>query len=150
MINEISAPSAPGGSLGAAAWAGKMLLRLLSPGGKRGLSILIYHRVLREADPLFPGEVTSADFAMQLALLRSCFNVIPLLDAVRHAKAGTLPPRAACITFDDGYADNAEVALPLLQQYGLRHLLRGGGFPERRTDVERHRDRAGAALFWRA
>jgi peptidoglycan/xylan/chitin deacetylase (PgdA/CDA1 family) len=30
-----------------------------------------------------------------------------------------LPPRAACITFDDGYADNAEVALPLLLQHGL-------------------------------
>lgn len=97
----------------------KSLLSLLSPGGRRGLSILIYHRVLPRKDPLFPGEVDRADFALQMALLQSRFNVLPLLEAVQRAKAGTLPPRAAAITFDDGYADNAEVALPVLQQYGL-------------------------------
>ncbi|WP_229415885.1 hypothetical protein [Pseudoduganella armeniaca] len=32
----------------------KTLLSLLSPGGRRGLSILIYHRVLPRKDPLFP------------------------------------------------------------------------------------------------
>ncbi|MES2263066.1 MAG: polysaccharide deacetylase family protein [Pseudomonadota bacterium] len=98
---------------------GQALLRLLSPGGRSGLSILIYHRVLPVKDPLFPGEVDQVEFDQQLRWLASCFNVIPLIDAVRHARAGTLPPRAACITFDDGYADNAEVALPLLQRHGL-------------------------------
>jgi peptidoglycan/xylan/chitin deacetylase (PgdA/CDA1 family) len=98
---------------------GKALMRLLSPGGQRGLSILIYHRVLEQPDPLFPGEVDRVEFDRQLRLLKSLFNVIPLTEAVRHARAGTLPPRAACITFDDGYADNAEVALPLLRAHGL-------------------------------
>jgi peptidoglycan/xylan/chitin deacetylase (PgdA/CDA1 family) len=95
------------------------MLRLLSPGGGPKLSILIYHRVLPQTDPLFPGEVDRVAFNHQMALVKSRFNVLPLLDAVRLARAGELPPRAACITFDDGYADNAEVALPLLQQHGL-------------------------------
>ena len=98
---------------------GRALTRLLSPGGKRGLSILIYHRVLPKKDPLFPGEVDAADFDKQLGILKSCFNVIPLIDAVRLAHAGNLPARAACITFDDGYADNAEIALPILQQHQI-------------------------------
>ncbi|MDB5936849.1 MAG: polysaccharide deacetylase family protein [Massilia sp.] len=98
---------------------GKAMMRLLSPGGKHGLSIFIYHRVLPCKDPLFPGEVDSAEFDRDLRRIASMFNVIPLLDAVRHSAAGTLPPRAACITFDDGYADNAEVALPVLQRHRL-------------------------------
>lgn len=106
--------AAPGGGL-----LGKALMRVLSPGGERGLSILIYHRVLAEPDPLFPGEVDRAEFDRQLGLVKSMFQVIPLIDAVHHLRAGTLPPRAACITFDDGYADNAEEALPLLQKHGL-------------------------------
>ena len=98
---------------------GKALMRVVSPGGRNGLSILIYHRVLPEPDPLFPGEADRVEFDRQLRLLKSMFNVIPLIDGVRRLRAGTLPPRAACITFDDGYADNAEVALPLLRQHGL-------------------------------
>jgi len=94
-------------------------LSLLSGGGRRAPAILIYHRVLPQPDPLFPGEVHREQFDRQLGWLKSRFNVLPLLDAVQLAAQGRLPPRSACITFDDGYADNAEVALPVLQQHGL-------------------------------
>ncbi|MGF6114725.1 peptidoglycan/xylan/chitin deacetylase (PgdA/CDA1 family) [Janthinobacterium lividum] len=83
------------------------------------LSILIYHRVLARPDPLFPGEVDAALFQRQLRLLQRFYTPLPLSDAVRRLQDGSLPPRAACITFDDGYADNAQVALPLLQRHGL-------------------------------
>lgn len=98
----------------------RSLLNLLSPGGSHGrLSILIYHRVVIQPDPLFPDECDAQRFDQQLRQLAACFNVIPLSEAVRALARGTLPPRAACITFDDGYADNAEVALPILQRHGL-------------------------------
>jgi peptidoglycan/xylan/chitin deacetylase (PgdA/CDA1 family) len=121
--NTASTPAAERDSRLALA-LGKGLMRMLSPGGNSGLSIFIYHRVLPHKDPLFPGEVDRADFDRDLRRIKSMFNVISLLDAVRHTAAGTLPPRAACITFDDGYADNAEVALPILQ----RHQLSGTFF----------------------
>jgi len=100
-------------------WPTGPLLQLLSPGGRHGLSIMIYHRVLAAPDPLFPGEIDRAAFGIQLGLLKSSFNVLALEDAVRLMRAGQLPPRAACITFDDGYADNAVEALPILQRFGL-------------------------------
>lgn len=83
------------------------------------LSILIYHRVLARPDPLFPGEVDAALFERQLRLLKRFYAPLPLAEAVQRLQEGNLPPRAACITFDDGYADNAQVALPLLQRHGL-------------------------------
>lgn len=93
---------------------------VLSPrGAKARLSILIYHRVLAEPDSLFPTESTAESFDAQLAVLKQVFNILPLDEAVARLKTASLPTRAACITFDDGYADNATIALPILQRHGL-------------------------------
>ncbi len=92
----------------------------LSPAGPGArLSILIFHRVLPQPDPLFPGEATAASFDAQMQLVKSLFNVLPLPDAIARLKTSALPARAACITFDDGYADNATQALPILKKHGL-------------------------------
>ena len=92
----------------------------LSPAGVGArLSILIYHRVLAELDPIFPGEPTAAVFDAQMAAVKAVFNVLPLPEAIARLKAGALPARAACITFDDGYADNYHLALPILQKHDL-------------------------------
>ncbi|WP_234413954.1 polysaccharide deacetylase family protein [Ideonella sp. A 288] len=100
-------------------WA-RLPLSLLSPAGPRArLSILIFHRVLPERDPLFPTEVDKGDFERICGWLGSMFNVLPLDQAVTRLAAGSLPERAACITFDDGYADNRTQALPILQRHGL-------------------------------
>jgi len=93
--------------------------RLAPAGADAKLSILIYHRVLPEADPLFPSEATVDSFDTQMNLFKRLFNVLPLPEAVVRLNAGTLPARAACITFDDGYADNLTHALPILQKHGL-------------------------------
>lgn len=93
---------------------------VLSPAGVRGrLSILIFHRVLREPDPLFPDELDSRQFDEMMGWLKTWFDVLPLVRAVHHLEQGTLPARAAAITFDDGYADNYTEALPILQRHGL-------------------------------
>lgn len=94
--------------------------RWASPTGPSArLSILIYHRVHRTPDPLFPGEVDAKVFDRQCQWLKSWFDVLPLDRAVRLLARGELPARAASITFDDGYADNHDVALPILQRHGL-------------------------------
>lgn len=96
----------------------KNLLRSLSPSGPEArLSILIFHRVLSEPDPLFPDEPDIRRFNDIVSWLSHWFNVIPLDKAVMQLKGGRLPSRAAVITFDDGYADNVSNALPVLQSY---------------------------------
>lgn len=98
----------------------KSLFRLMSPGGRGArLSVLIFHRVLAEPDPLFPDEMCARRFDAVCSWLASWFNVMPLDEAVACLKAGIVPPRAACITFDDGYSDNHRIAMPILQRHGL-------------------------------
>lgn len=98
----------------------KQILAWMSPGGTNArLSVLIFHRVLPKPDSLFPDEMHARHFDEVCGWLKSWFNVRPLDEAVAHLNAGTLPARAACITFDDGYADNHHVGMPILQRHGL-------------------------------
>jgi peptidoglycan/xylan/chitin deacetylase (PgdA/CDA1 family) len=78
------------------------------------LSILIFHRVLPKPDPLMPGEPDAAAFEARMRWLSAGFRVMPLIEATRRLRDGSLPANAACITFDDGYADNLTVAAPIL------------------------------------
>jgi peptidoglycan/xylan/chitin deacetylase (PgdA/CDA1 family) len=96
------------------------LKNLLSLGGlNTRLSILIYHRVLPRPDSLFSGEDDIVSFDQQMSWLSNCFKIIPLQEAIKKMRQEKLLPRTACITFDDGYADNAEIALPILQKHGI-------------------------------
>jgi len=87
--------------------------------GAGRICIFNYHRVLEEPDPLFEAEPDGAEFRWQMELLARCFNVLPLDVAMRALACGDVPPRAICITFDDGYRNIHDVALPILKEYNL-------------------------------
>lgn len=91
----------------------------LSPGSDNGrLSILTYHQVSHVPDPLWP-DCHAEWFDQQMRLLACYFNVLPLGEAVDRLALGSLPPRAACVTFDDGYLNNFEAALPILEKWHI-------------------------------
>jgi peptidoglycan/xylan/chitin deacetylase (PgdA/CDA1 family) len=68
---------------------------------------------------LLHGTIDGATFEWQMSLLAERFTVLPLSEAAARLKRGGLPARTVCITFDDGYADNVTVALPILRKRGL-------------------------------
>lgn len=89
----------------------------------------MFHRVLDERDPRWKS--CDPDYTVSVEVLERCltffrkhYNIVSvdrLLDARRSGDA--LPPRSLLITFDDGWADNAEYALPALQRAGLPGLM---------------------------
>ena len=81
------------------------------------LLILIYHRVHSRPDAMFRGEVDAVRFDRQMLLVRQYCTPISLAAGVRHLLRDSLPPRAVAVTFDDGYADNATIALPILRRH---------------------------------
>lgn len=83
------------------------------------ICVISYHRVLEHADPLLAPEPDLATFRWHMALLARCFNVLPLRDALAALDAGRVPPRAVCITFDDGYRSTHDLALPVLREFAL-------------------------------
>lgn len=83
------------------------------------LTILIFHRVAERADPLQDDIPTTEEFAAKMAILARYFRPLPLREGLLRLKRGTLPPRAVAVTFDDGYADNCELAMPVLLQHGV-------------------------------
>lgn len=83
------------------------------------LSILVYHRILEQQDYLRPGVPVVEEFDWQMALLARYFNPISLSQAAEALKENRLPDRAVCVTFDDGYADNLTLGLPVLKKWGV-------------------------------
>jgi peptidoglycan/xylan/chitin deacetylase (PgdA/CDA1 family) len=82
------------------------------------LLVLTYHRVLADYDPVID-EVDAVQFTRQMETLAEYFNVVSLENGLEQMRAGTLPASSVCITFDDGYRDNYDVAFPILSALDL-------------------------------
>lgn len=84
------------------------------------LAILMYHGV--QGEPLSPpcDYVNDAvTLRRQLTYLRRHFQVLPLQEALERLRDGTLPRRAATLTFDDGTRNLAIHAAPVLRDLQL-------------------------------
>jgi peptidoglycan/xylan/chitin deacetylase (PgdA/CDA1 family) len=92
---------------------------------KPRLWVLMYHRVLPSSDARVNTEepgmiVTPETFQRHLDWLQMDFDVVSLGEWVqRMTRREPVPRRAAAITFDDGWRDNHEFALPILRRAGV-------------------------------
>jgi O-antigen/teichoic acid export membrane protein/peptidoglycan/xylan/chitin deacetylase (PgdA/CDA1 family) len=82
-----------------------------------GIRILFYHRVAPGSDEL---AVSPQRFAAQMAELADRgYRVLDVPGVARALDEGADPASHIGLSFDDGYADVAEHALPVLEQYGF-------------------------------
>lgn len=111
-----------------------------------GAVFLCYHSIASSG----PRYLTISDelFERQLALLRRRGLRGGGLDELTELADGRAGAPTAFLTFDDGFRDNFETALPLLREYGfpafvfvLPPLLEAGGafeWPEMKADLPQH------------
>jgi peptidoglycan/xylan/chitin deacetylase (PgdA/CDA1 family) len=95
----------------------------LNPSDQRTLRILMYHKVNDIPDN--PTTVPVGRFDEQLAQLHELgYQPVDLEAVLDHYTVGTpLPDKALLISFDDGYRDTLENALPLLQKHGYGAVI---------------------------
>jgi peptidoglycan/xylan/chitin deacetylase (PgdA/CDA1 family) len=97
--------------------------------------ILFYHRIADHVANQW--SMPFATFARQIRWLRRNLDLVSLEEAQRRVALGHNDRPAVAITFDDGYAENCERALPLLVEQQIpvtyfvasRHVLAGLPFP---------------------
>jgi peptidoglycan/xylan/chitin deacetylase (PgdA/CDA1 family) len=103
--------------------------------GREPVQILFYHRVADD----HPNDwtMTTRAFAAQIDWLRARFDLVSMAEAQARIASGHNRRPTACITFDDGYADNMRFAVPLLAEHRIPftyfvatdHVLAGRPFP---------------------
>lgn len=102
------------------------------------LSVLTYHRFPSPSgQELFDDEVidvTPEGFERQILCLKKYFTLVGVDELCAFADGKPLPPNAVALTFDDGYLDNYELALPILKRHGAKAIffLATGCIGERR------------------
>ena len=92
--------------------------------GIRALTVLTYHRVGQPGDEGALNreviEVSPEELAKQIEVLEAHCTIVSLADVRRFRDGGRIPPNPVLLTFDDGYADNHRLALPILRRAGVK------------------------------
>ena len=105
------------------ALVGSSILPLASRFFAPTAAILAYHSVVEEpqrTDYILGSSRSRAEFERHMERLARKFSPVTIDDVAEFARSGQkLPPRAVAVTFDDGFADNYEIALPILSRYGI-------------------------------
>ena len=88
------------------------LRKTMEATGTAPVCVLFYHRI---ADT-FPNDwtMTNACFETQVRWLKKNFDVVSLAEAQRRIASGTNDRVSVTLTFDDGYAENCDRAIPFL------------------------------------
>jgi peptidoglycan/xylan/chitin deacetylase (PgdA/CDA1 family) len=84
---------------------------------------LAYHGVVRDKEPLDAWTVVrESEFRMQMEYIKANFDCLSIDEALFNKRRGVTRP-GVVVTFDDGYANNLEIAFPILAEFGIPAII---------------------------
>ncbi len=85
------------------------------------LPVLMYHDLCQDTETPGRYAVTASRFRQDMEWLRdNGYTPMTAADLVAAKQAGSLPKKPVMITFDDGYKSNYTIAMPILQDTGMK------------------------------
>ena len=89
----------------------------------RGSLILYGHRISADDEGYLQG-LSPEWFTAQIAYLTRHYEIISLADLVTWLEQGRQPPaKTMVLTLDDGFRDNIDVGLPILERFGVQATI---------------------------
>ncbi len=95
------------------------IFRYLKNINKKGIQILLYHRVADVASDPQQLCVSKKNFHSQINHIKQNYEIIKLSDIKGILKNNHIPKNGLIITFDDGYEDNFKNAKPILEEFNV-------------------------------
>jgi peptidoglycan/xylan/chitin deacetylase (PgdA/CDA1 family) len=88
-----------------------------------GVPVLMYHQIGEEKGN--DAVISAARFAEHMEYLhKNGYRTLSMDELAAYLDGrAELPPKPVVLTFDDGYRDTYEIAMPLLRKYGFKSML---------------------------
>jgi len=85
--------------------------------------IITYHSIVE--NPTSNSEISPETFEKQIKILKeNGYTGVTFEDLIAYVEKGIeLPEKPICITFDDGYLNNYEIAFPILKKYEMKATI---------------------------
>ena len=126
-------PLYPGFTVGPLDWFGRFgartALKMRAHRAPRWLTVLLYHRVAPRVQNGFSLDRAvldsdPAEFERHMSFIASACSPIDLAQLLAYQRGeAELPRNPVLVTFDDGYRDNREHALPVLRRHGIKAVF---------------------------
>ena len=86
------------------------------------IPVLMYHHIDENTNSV---TVTEENFESHMkALTDAGYTAVSMAEVYEYVMGrGTLPEKPVMITFDDGYRSNYELAMPILEKYGMKAVM---------------------------
>jgi len=95
------------------------LFRLIAQ--KKGLNIFYHGVVKQDSTSIFPRHITTSQFEQHIKYLKRKFNIISMHEMFEMYKENITPDKwTITVSFDDGYANNLENALEIIEKHKVK------------------------------